>query len=67
MKKILITVACIAVTVLSGCAVVPAYGPGYYEPAPYYGPRPYFGPPAVIVPGPIFVPRYGYGHRGWHH
>ncbi len=25
-----------AVAILSGCVVVPAYGPHYYRPAPYY-------------------------------
>jgi hypothetical protein len=65
MKKVLIVLGIFTTAVFSGCAVVPAYGPGaYYDPAPYYGPRPYYGPPAVIVPGPIFVPRYG--HHGWY-
>ena len=64
MKKILISLGFTAVTLLSGCAVVPAYGPGvYYEPAPYYSPHPYYGPPAVIVPGPFFFPHYG--HHEW--
>ena len=65
MKKVLITLGLMAITALSGCAVVPAYGPrADYEPAPYYGPRPYFGPPAIIVPPPLFFPRYGH-HRGY--
>ena len=66
MKKVLITLGLVALTVLSGCAVVPAYGPRpYYEPAPYYGPRPYYGPPAVIVPGPVFVPHRGHHRDRW--
>ena len=64
MKKILIALGLLAATALSGCAVVPAYGPSaYYDPAPYYGPRPYYGSPAVVVSGPVFVPHYR--HRGW--
>ena len=65
MKKVVITLGLVALTALSGCAIVPAYGPrADYEPAPYYGPRPYFGPPAIIVPPPLFFPRYGH-HRGY--
>jgi|GEM_PF-1418313 len=65
MKKRTLTVVLVAVAALSGCAVVPAYGPAYYEPAPYYGARPYYGPSAVVVPAPLFIPRYG--HRGGRH
>ena len=66
MKKVLITLGLVALTALSGCAVVPAYGPRpYYEPAPNYGPHRYYGPPAVIVPGPVFVPRRGHHRDRW--
>lgn len=66
MKKYTLRIAFLAVAALSGCAVVPAYGPAYYEPAPHYSARPYYGPPAVVVPAPIFIPRYGYrGGRYW--
>jgi len=66
MKKVLITIGLLAISVLSGCAVVPAYEPGpYYESAPYYGARPYYGPPAVIVTEPVYVPWYRY--RGGRH
>ena len=66
MKKRTLTVVLVAVAALAGCAVVPAYGPAYYEPAPYYGARPYYGPPAVVVPAPLLIPRYGYrGGRYW--
>ena len=75
MKISLTAIASLAAAGLSGCAVVPAYGPGaYYESEPYYSPyyssRPIYGPPVVIVPEPIFVPRYGHRHRhdgrrGW--
>ena len=60
MKKTLLIIGLLTITLLGGCAVIPAYGPGaYYEPAPYYGPR-YYGPSAtVIVPAPVF----GYGYR----
>jgi uncharacterized protein YceK len=50
MKKLLLVLACLAT--LSGCAVVPAYGPpGYYA-------------PAVVVP---YGGYYGYrgGYRGY--
>ena len=49
----------LGVVALSGCAVVPAYGPpGYYAPAP-----------AVVVPyygyGGYYGYRGGYGHHGY--
>lgn len=74
MKKSLTVLASVAAIGLSGCAVVPAYGPGvYYESEPYYSSRPYYGPPVWVVPEPIVVPRYGHryrshrhhGHGGW--
>lgn len=65
MKKILIALGLLAVTALSGCAVVPAYSATpYYEPAPHYRPRPYYGPPVLVVPAPV-VPRHRHPHY-WH-
>ena len=47
MKSLLLVI--VSVATLSGCAVVPAYGPpGVY------------GPPAVVV-----APSYGYGYYGY--
>ena len=64
MKKILIALGFVAITALSGCAVVPAYSATpYYEPAPYYRPRPYYGPPVMVMPAPVVVPRYR--HHDW--
>ena len=65
MKKRTLTVVLVAVAALAGCAVVPAYGPAYYEPAPYYGARPYYRSPTWVVPAPLMMP--GHGHRGRHH
>ncbi len=67
MKKTLLAIGLLTITLLGGCAVVPAYGPAaYYEPAPYYEPR-YYGPSAtVIVPAPVFGHRHrNYGGRRW--
>ena len=54
MKTLILVIASVAA--LSGCAVVPAYGPGYYAPAP-----------AVVVPyyGGYYGYRGGYGYRGY--
>lgn len=61
MKKVLIATAMLVIGALSGCAIVPAYGPAPdYDDGPYYGTRPYYGPPVVVVPG------WGHGHRGGH-
>jgi len=66
MRKILIFLGFAVLSVLAGCAVVPAYGPSpYYEPPHYYRPRPYYGPPMLIVPGPVFIPHDE--HHGWRH
>jgi hypothetical protein len=75
MKRIL-AVAVLAGTVLTGCAVVPAYEPVAYGPPAAYG----YGPaPVVVAPAPAVVvrpafygslsyyhgPRHGW-HGGWH-
>ena len=48
MKSVLLVI--VAVAAVSGCAVVPAYGP----------PGVYVAPPAVVV-----APSYGYGYYGY--
>ena len=47
----------VSLAALSGCAVVPAYGPGVY------------GPPAVYAAPTVVVPYGGYygGYRGGYH
>ena len=46
MKSLLLVL--VSIGALSGCAIVPAYGPpGYYAPAPL-----------------VVAPYYGYGYRG---
>ncbi len=55
MKTLLLSAA-VSLATLSGCAVVPAYGPpGYYAPAPA----------VVVQPYGYYGYRGGYGYRGY--
>ena len=52
MKSLLLVL--VSIGALSGCAIVPAYGPpGYYAPAPL-----------VVAPYYGYGYGYGYGYRG---
>jgi hypothetical protein len=54
--KTLLLLAAVSLAALSGCAVVPAYGPpGYYAPAPA----------VVVQPYGYYGYRGGYGYRGY--
>ena len=60
MKRIVWLALLVAALGIQGCAVYPAYSPGYYGGYPAYG----YGAPGVYV-GP---PAFGFGyHRGWGH
>jgi len=58
LKTLSAVIVLITLSILSGCAIVPAYpaygGPGYYTPAPYYSG--YYG----------YGRGYGYGHGHGH-